>query len=208
MSSKPPGAKGSLFLRAICPLFAEQYNTKQNHKPFFFFPETNGSVWGSWDKRKIGATMMWLDLGSCEDLENTVGPGLLVVYLSAGKIHRACQDSREIFQQQGLKAVPQTECVWHGRFFLSETSELSSLLPSFSCSVPMAEPSKAVSATDPSRWRKMVLTYFVSGCQPERASRKRAMRAGLKGSLSCCCKKNLVLIYTKGLRGRWKLFFQ
>lgn len=55
--------------------------------------------------------MMWLDLGSREDLENTVGPGLLVVYLSAGKIHRACQDSRAIFQQQGLKAVPQTECV-------------------------------------------------------------------------------------------------
>lgn len=133
---------------------------------------------------------MWLDWKSCEDFKNTVGPGLLEGFSSAGQIHRACWNSRAAFQQRGLEVVPWKSCVQYKRCFLSETSELSSQLPSFPCS----EPLEAVSAADPSRWGRMVLSHFVSGCQPGRAGRKGAVRAGLKGSLSCCCfKKKLCL---------------
>lgn len=139
----------------------------------------------------------WLDLKSCADPESTVGTGLLDGYSSAVKTHRAWQDSRAIFQHwfesRAMGGIYMTQEIFSVRNTWIEFPAFQVLMfcaRGWALEGNVCYWVQQVEEDDPH-----ILTRFVSGCQPERASRNPATRAGLKGSLSCCCKSKTLPWY-------------
>lgn len=136
----------------------------------------------SWDKKECLRLLRQKENSSSSDVASLEGSRWPAEswregYFWTGKSHRACQESRAIFQQQGLKLSPGKSWVSsqsHRRFLARkswmELSTAASRLLMFCAHDWLLE--GVMSATGFSRWRKVVFLCFVSECQPQKGKHR------------------------------------